>query len=150
MKKKSNEPSGELADALDLLFGKVDDLSSDELSISLADAGIDVAAVQKRLYDRVSELRGQLWEKNAEVTSDITSLLSQLRPADMPTSDPRKAAGAAVTWLRNLTERKVPPGPIEFAAAARNLRGKLSEHDRHVIEELEQQVRDEQANDRGD
>jgi hypothetical protein len=88
MTKKSKDPSDLALEMLDKLLGSVEDMSADELSSTIADAGIDLVAARRRLYERVSEMRSKLWEKNANVSSDITSLLAQLRPHDLSSSDP--------------------------------------------------------------
>lgn len=147
MTKKSKDPSEPLLETLDKLLGPVEDMSADELSSTIADAGIDVAAARRRLYERVSEMRSKLWERNADVSSDITSLLAQLRPHDLPSSDPKVAQKAAGSWLRDLVDRRVPIGDIEFAAAARNLDGPLSDADRDVMRELEEELKSQQDRD---
>jgi hypothetical protein len=97
---------------------------------------------RERLYAQVSELRSRLWERNAQVTTDVMSLLAQFRPAYLPTSDPKVAQRAAVTWVRDLLERPCPQtSPVEFAAAARNLDGELGDADQDVLRELEEELR---------
>lgn len=141
MTKKSKDPSDPVLDMLDKLLGPVEDMSPDELLSTITDAGIDLVAARRRLYERVSEKRSSLWEENAEVTSDITSLLAQLRPHDLPSSDPKVAQKAAGSWLRDLVDRRPTAGDIEFAAAARNLDGPLSDSDRDIMREMEEELR---------
>jgi hypothetical protein len=77
----------------------------------------------------------------------VTSLLSQLRPHDLPSSDPNVAQKAAASWVRDLLDRRPPVDGIEFAAAARNLEGPLSDADRDIMRELEEQLRSQQDGD---
>ncbi len=148
MKKKSKDPSDPAIQMVDKLLGPVEDLSQDELLSTIADAGIDLAAARRTLYEKVSDLRSTLWAKNADVSSDITSLLSQLRPHDLPSSDPKVAAKAAGSWIRDLVDRHVPGGTVEFAVAARNLDGSLSAADQEVMRELEQELKSQQDRDK--
>ena len=147
MTKKPSDPSLPALDMLDKLLGQVEEMSHEELSSTIAAAGIDLAAARRRLYDRVSEKRSRLWEKNAEIPLAVTSLLSQLRPHDLPSSDPNVAQKAAASWVRDLLDRRPPVDGIEFAAAARNLEGPLSDADRDIMRELEEQLRSQQDGD---
>ena len=142
MKKKAPEPQDASLELLDRLLGPVEELTLDELNAAIAAAGIDLSKARERLYAQVSELRSRAWERNAQVTPDIASLLAQLRPAHLPTSDPKVAQQAATTWIRDLLERPRPQaGPVEFAAAARNLDGELGDADKDVLRELEDELR---------
>lgn len=142
MKKKAPEPADVRLEVLDRLLGPVEEMTADELTSAIADAGLDIQAAREKLYARVSEMRSKAWESNANVTADVASLLSQLRPPHLPTSDPKVAQRAAATWVRNLLERPRPTsGPVEFAAAARNLDGALADADQEILRELEDEVR---------
>ena len=147
MTNKSKDPSDPVLDMLDKLLGPVEEMSADQLSSTIADAGIDLAAARRRLYERVSDKRSKLWEKNAEVTSDITSLLTQLRPHDLPSSDPKVAQKVAGSWLKDLVDRRPAAGDIEFVAAARNLDSLLSPSDQDIMRELEGELRSQQNRD---
>jgi hypothetical protein len=142
MKKKAPEPQDASLELLNRLLGPVEELTPDELNAAIAAAGVDLPRARERLYAQVSELRSRAWERNAQVTPDIASLLAQFRPAHLPTSDPKVAQRAATTWVRDLLERPRPQaGPVEFAAAARNLDGELGDADRDVLRELEDELR---------
>lgn len=142
MKKKAPEPRDTSLDLMDRLFGPVEEMTADELNAAIAAAGVDLPKARERLYAQVSELRSRAWERNANVTTDVTSLLAQLRPAHLPTSDPKVAQRAAATWVRDLLERPRPhAGPVEFTAAARNLDGELGDVDQDVLRELEDELR---------
>ena len=139
-KKKVKDTSDPVLEVLDKLLGPVEDMSADELSSTIADAGIDIPSARRSLYVRVSEVRSKLWEKNADVSSDITSLLQQFRPHDLPSSDPKVVQKAAASWLRDLVDRRPPVGAVKFTAAARNLDGTLSDRDLDVMRELEEEL----------
>ncbi|HEY7789813.1 MAG TPA: hypothetical protein VIC33_04830 [Vicinamibacterales bacterium] len=142
MKKKAPEPPDASLELLDRLLGPIEEMTTDELSTAVRESGVDLSAAREKLYAQVSELRSRAWEKNANVTTDITSLLSQLRPPHLPTSDPKVAQRAAATWVRDLLERpRSASGPVEFAAAARNLDGALADVDQEILRELEDEVR---------
>lgn len=142
MKKKAPEPTDPMLDVLNRLFGPVEEMTPEELTSTIADAGIDLRAAQEGLFARVSEVRSKLWEKNAEVKSDITSLLTQFRPSHLPTSDPKVAQRAADSWVRDLIDSPKPAtDAIEFATAARNLEGTLTDSDQDVMRELEDELR---------
>ena len=53
MTKKSKDPSDPVLDMLDKLLGPVEDMSPDELLSTITDAGIDLVAARRRLYERV-------------------------------------------------------------------------------------------------
>jgi hypothetical protein len=143
MKKKAPEPTTDpRLDLLNGLLGTVEDMTPEELASAIADAGIDLRAARERLYARVSDVRSKLWDKNAEVKSDITSLLTQFRPSHLPTADPRTAQHAAAQWVRDLIDARTPAADsIEFATAARNLDGALTDSDRDIMRELEEELR---------
>lgn len=142
MKKKAPEPADAVLEMLDRLLGPVEEMTADELTSAIGEAGIDLPATREKLYARVSEMRSKAWEKNVNVTTDITSLLSQLRPPHLPTSDPKVAQRAAATWVRDLLERPRPaPESVDLAAAARNLDGALADVDQEILRELQDEVR---------
>lgn len=142
MKKKAPEPADAVLEMLDRLLGPVEEMAADELTSAIGEAGIDLPSAREKLYARVSEMRSKAWERNANVTTDVTSLLSQLRPPHLPTSDPKVAQQAAATWVRDLLERPLPAtGPVELAVAARNLDGALADADEEILRELENEVR---------
>ena len=142
MKKKAPEPHDPSLELLDRLLGPVEEMTPDELNAAIAASGVDLPTAREKLYARVSELRSRAWEKNAQVTADVTSLLEQLRPAHLPTSDPKAKERAAARWVRDLLEPARPQaGPVEFAAAARNLDGELGDADQDVLRELEDELR---------
>ncbi|MEO8481534.1 MAG: hypothetical protein ABI634_04940 [Acidobacteriota bacterium] len=142
MKKKAPEPADAALDMLNRLLGPVEDMAADELTSAIAEAGIDLPAAREKLYTRISEMRSKAWERNSSVTTDITSLLSQLRPDHLPTSDPKVAQRAAATWVRDLLERPLSAtGPADLAVAARNLDGTLADADQKILRELEDEVR---------
>lgn len=141
MKKKAPEPADPRVDVLNSLLGPVEEMTPEELTSEISDAGIDTRAAREKLYARVSEVRAKLWESNAEVKPDITSLLTQFRPSHLPTSDPKVAQRAATGWVRDLIDSKPATGAIEFATAARNLEGTLTDSDRDIMRELEEELR---------
>lgn len=142
MKKKAPEPQDASLDLLDRLLGPVEEMTADDLNAAIAAAGVDLRKAREKLYAQVSELRSRAWERNDPVTTDVASLLAQFRPAHLPTSDPKVAQRAAATWVRDLLERPRPQaGPVEFAAAARNLDGELADADKDVLRELEDELR---------
>lgn len=126
---------------LDEILGPVEEMSDVEISSTIAAAGIDLAAARRRLYEQVIEKRARLWASNQSVSSDITTLLEQFRPHDRPSSDPAVAEKVAAGWLRDMVDRRIDAGPLEFATAARNLDGQLSENDQQVLRELEEELK---------
>jgi hypothetical protein len=142
MKKKAPEPTDPTLDALSRLLGPVEEMTPEDVTSEIVDSGIDLRAAQEKLFARVSDLRSRLWEKNADVKSDVTSLLTQLRPSHLPTSDPKIAQSSAVGWVRALIDTPSPAaGTVEFATAARNLDGSLTDSDREIMRELEEELR---------
>ncbi|MGE3577209.1 MAG: hypothetical protein AB7I25_02030 [Vicinamibacterales bacterium] len=139
MKKKAPDSAESMLDPLNRLLGQIEDLTSEELAEEIGEGGIDLRSAQEALYARVSELRAKLWEKNLDVKSDVTSLLTQMRPLHLPTSDPKVAKDAAARWVHELIAAPKPTdGTIEFAAAARNLDGSLTDADRDIMRELQE------------
>jgi len=145
MKKKTSDPSEPLLEVLDHLLGPIEGLSPDELADELTSAGIDVAAARDSLYARVSEKRSKLWEAQRDVTTDMSSLLSQLRPHHLQSNDPKVAEKMAARWVRDLVGSVKPIGmEIEFATAARGLDGPMSSSDEDVMRELQDRIRSRQ------
>jgi hypothetical protein len=144
-KKTKKDSSDATLELLDQLLGPVEEMSEDEVNAVLSEAGIDAAAARRRLYEKVSEMRSALWEQNAPVPSQITSLLTQLRPHDLPTSDPVVAQKAAGVWVKDLLAAR-PIAPA-LAFAARGRQGDLSERDDEVRRELEKELEASLRND---
>src|SRR5262245_27579373 len=141
MSKSKKDPPDPVDAMLEKLLGPVEEMSEAELDELLAEAGIDVQAAARALYEKASDMRAVLWKKNVDVPSHLTSLLGQLRPADLPTSDPDVAQRAAGKWIKNLiTARPAASGELAFAARGRDGDGALSEHDDQVRRELEREV----------
>ncbi len=145
MKKKASDPSEPLLEVLDHLLGPIEGQSPDELADELMSAGIDVVAARDSLYARVSEIRSKLWEAQRDVTSDMSSLLLQLRPHHLQSNDPKVAEKLAARWVRDLVDCVKPIGmEIEFATAARSLDGPMSASDEDVMRELQDSIRSRQ------
>jgi hypothetical protein len=135
-KKDAPDPMDEL---LDRLLGPVTEMSDDEIDAVLGAAGIDVVSARNALYAKVSGMRSDLWQKNVEVPSQMVTLLDQLRPHGLPTSDPKTARRAAGTWVRDLLAKR-PSEKSDFAFAARGRDGDLSDNDDKLRQELEEEL----------
>jgi hypothetical protein len=139
VKKTKKDSSDPMIELLDRLLGPVEEMSEAELDAVLSEAGIDASVARRDLYSKVSEMRSVLWERNAEVPSQITSLLNQLRPHDLPSSDPVVAQRQAGTWIKDLLGRR-PRARLDLAFAARGRDGDLSCNDEQVRRELESEI----------
>lgn len=139
MRKTKKDSSDPMIELLDKLLGPVEEMSEAELDAVLAEAGIDQSVAGRELHAKASEMRSALWAKNAEVPSQLSSLLRQLRPHDLLSSDPVVAQEQAGKWIKTLLGRR-PTAKLDLAFAARERLGELSDNDEQVRRELENEI----------
>jgi hypothetical protein len=139
MKRAKKDSPDPLIELLDKVLGPVDEMSEAELDAVLSEAGIDSSVAGRELHAKASEMRSALWAKNADVPSQLSSLLRQLRPHDLPSADPVVALELAGKWVKTLLGRR-PAAKLALAFAARERHGDLSDNDEQVRRELENEI----------
>ena len=132
---------------LDDLLGPVEDWSDREVDQFLAEAGVDVDASSRSLYDRVSEIAGTYRAKNQNIPQPIADFLRQMRPADLPTSDPEMAKSAARKWIADLRRPKPQFSAPQVAYAFRNKKEQLASKDQAILEGLEAKLKSRKRSD---
>jgi hypothetical protein len=147
MSKSSDKRFEEFNKLFDDLLAPVEEWSDSEVDQFLADAGTDIDAANHALFERVSEIAGTYRAKNQDVPSPVVELLRQLRPIDLPTSDPEVAKNAARKWIKSLRRPKTSFGPLQVAHAFRNKKGELGSKDRAFLENMEAKLRDRKRDD---
>lgn len=147
MSKSTDKRFEELNKLLEDLLGPVEDWSDREVDQFLADAGVDTEATSRSLYDRVSQIAGSYRAKNQDVPMPIVEFLRQMRPPDLPTSDPEVAKSAARKWIANLRRPKPQFGTEQVAYAFRNKKEQLASKDQTVLEKLEAKLRSRKRSD---
>ena len=147
MSKSMDKRFDEFNNLFDDLLGPVEGWSGAEVDQSLADAGIDIGAADRALYDRVSEIAGAYRERNQNVPDQIAEFLRQMRPVDLPTSDPEVAKNAARKWIASLRKPKPSSVTPQVAFAFRNKKEQLGSKDRAVLESLEAKLKNRKLSD---
>jgi len=129
MKNDGIKPSESLLVLMDALLGSVEEMSSEELSSTLAEAGVDADAARRRLVESVRANHSRLFERDAPVPADISSLLAQLDPGDAGSPESASTKRARSNWLRDLVERRLASGEVALAAKANEPTGSQDDKD---------------------
>ena len=125
----------------DDLLGSVEGWSGPEVDQFLVDAGVDIDAASRALYERVSEIAGAYHAKNQNVPDQVAEFLRQMRPVELPTSDPEIAKSAARKWIAGLRRPKTSFVAPQVAYSFRNKKAHLGSKDRAVLEGLEAKLK---------
>jgi hypothetical protein len=147
MSKSKDKRFEEFNKLFDDLLAPIEEWSGQEVDQFIADAGIDIDAASNALFERVSEIAGTYRAKNQDVPDPVTELLRQLRPVDLPTSDPDVAKSAARKWIASLRRPKSLFVPLQVAHAFQKKKGELGSKDRSVLENMEAKLRDRKRHD---
>lgn len=137
MSKTTDRQFERLNKLLDDLLAPVESWSAQEVDQFLVDSGVDLDAANRALYERVSEVAGTYRIKNQDIPSPVVALLSQLRPLDLPTSDPEVAKKAARSWIEKVRRPRSSFLSPEVTYAFRNQKNELVAKDRAVLERME-------------
>jgi hypothetical protein len=132
---------------LENLLGPVEDWTGDELDQFLAKAGVDMDAASRNLYDRVNDIAGGYRGRNEDIPQPVAELLRQMRPPDLPTSDPEVAKTAARKWIVNLRRPKPQVAVAQLAYAFRNKKAQIASKDKAVLEDLETKLKNRKRSD---
>lgn len=130
------EPFDELLDLTDAVLGSVEELDSDELDRSTVELDDEMDSLKRNLYEVASRLRGHYWSRNSDVPGHLADFLQQVRPLDLPSSDPTVEAAAVRKWIDNLLRRRPDAGDAEVAMAFRDQKGDLSADDTALLKDL--------------
>jgi len=147
MSKSTDRRFEEFNKLFDDLLGPIEDWSGSDVDRFLADAGVDIDAASRALFDGVSEIACTYRAKNQNVPEPVAELLRQLRPVELSTSDPEVAKNAARRWIASLRQPKVSFVGPQVAFAFRNKKDELGSKDRAVLEGLEAKLRDRKRRD---
>ena len=141
MSKSSDKRFEKFSKLIDDLLGPVEEWPQREVDQYLADAGVDMDSATRTLYERVSEIAGTYRGRNENVPGPVSELLQQMRPVDLPTSDPEASKRAARNWIANLRRPKPQISAPQIAYAFRNKKERLTAKDRAVLEDLEARLK---------
>lgn len=140
MAKRRDDPFDKMFELVDKMFGPVEELTSEDVARFLADAGANTDALKRRLYERASELRGEYWARSANPPEHLQNFLRQLRPPDLPSSDPTTIAEAARKLVDRLLNAPVSTQP-EVVFAYRDKKEQVSKNDSALLDELAERLR---------
>ena len=140
MAKRSDDQFDKMFELMDKMFGPVEELTSEDVACSLTDAGANTDALKRRLYERASELRGEYWARNVNPPEHMQDFLRQLRPPDLPSSDPTRIAAAARKLVDRLLNAPVSAQP-EVGFAYRNKNEEVTPDDSALLDELSERVK---------
>lgn len=122
------------------LIGHTEEWTAQELDEFLTDAGVDMQATSRKLYERVGEIAGSYHAKNQNVPLPVANLLRQMRPIDVPLRDPKEAIGVARKWIASLRQARPQVASLHVAHAFRNRRDQLTSSDLEVLDRLERKL----------
>lgn len=132
---------------LDDLLGPIDEWPDREVEQFVANAGVDIEATSRKLYERVNEIAGTYRAGNQNVPGPIAEFLRQIRPADLPTQDPEVAKSAAQKWVANLLRPKPQFAAPRVAYAFRNRKDQLAARDQAILEDLAAKLKNRKRGD---
>ena len=144
MSKSTDKRHQEFDKLFDELLGPLEAWSSAELDSVLADAGVDVEASDRVMFERVSEIAASYRERNRDVPGPVAEFLRQMRPAELPTHDSETAKTSARKWIAKLRRPTPMLGAPQVAYAFRNKKDQLTPRDRAVLDALETRLRNRQ------
>jgi hypothetical protein len=140
MAKRRDDPFDKMFDLVDKMLGPVEELTSEDVARFLTDAGANTDALKRRLYERASELRGEYWARQANPPEHMQDFLRQLRPPDLPSSDPTTIAAAARKLVDRLLNTPVNAQP-EVVFAYRDKKDEITADDWALLDELAKRVK---------
>ncbi len=135
-KRTKNDPLTSMEELQDELLGPVEDWPIEDVFEILNESSIDIDGLKRRLYDSASELAGSYHTRDKNVPAHLADFLDQLRPADLPTGDPKIAARSAEKWIRNVLRRGVAQPIPELQFSFRGLDEEISSEDLKVLEDI--------------
>ena len=147
MSKSTDKRFQTLDKLFDELLGPLEGWSRAELDGVLADAGVDLEATDRVIFERVSEIAGSYRQRNRDVPSPVADFLRQMRPAELLTGDGETAKMSARKWIARLRRLAPIVGTPEFAYAFRNKKDQLTPKDRALLDALENKLRNRKRND---
>ena len=140
MAKRQDDPFDKMFDLLDRMLGPVDEVTSEDVARFLTDTGGNTDALKRRLYERASALRGEYWARSANPPEHLQDFLRQLRPPDLPSSDPATIAAAARKLVDKLLNKPVSAQP-EVVFAYRDKKEEVTAGDSALLDELAERVK---------
>jgi hypothetical protein len=140
MAKRRDDPFEKMFELVDKMFGSVEELTSEDVARFLTDTGANTDPLKRRLYEMVSALRGEYWARNANPPEHLQDFLRQLRPPDLPSSDPITIAAAARKLVDRLLNAPVSAQP-EVVFAYRGKKEEVAERDSALLDELAERVK---------
>jgi hypothetical protein len=140
MAKRRDDPFEKMFELVDKMFGPVEELTSEDMARFLTDTSANTDSLKRRLYERASALRGEYWAKNANPPEHLQDFLRQLRPPDLPSSDPITIAAAARKLVDRLLTAPVSAQP-EVVFAYRGKKEEVAPRDSALLDELAERVK---------
>lgn len=146
-RKQQERLLSEVAALADRLSEVDDALSAAELDEHLREAGIDPAALGRRLHDGVKAIMARLSEAGKPVPRYLTQVADATAPLEEIASlSPKAALEKLRGWVQEIRERaSMPSAPLseEALAVLRAYRktGDLTREDARLLDELETQLK---------
>jgi hypothetical protein len=140
MAKRRDDPFEKMFELVDKMFGPVEELTSEDVARFLTDTSANTDSLKRRLYERASALRGEYWATNANPPEHLQDFLRQLRPPDLPSSDPITIAAAARKLVDRLLTAPVSAQP-EVVFAYRGKKEEVAPRDSALLDELAERVK---------
>lgn len=138
---KRDDRFDRLLDSVDQVLGPIEEMDADDVIDLLEESGIDTDALDRRMYERLSELAGRYHGRNQDVPAQLAQALNAFRPADVPSADPETALQRAKQWVARRVGHLPSARRLEVGYSFRNRKGELSGQDSAVLESLAEKLR---------
>jgi hypothetical protein len=140
MAKRRDDPFDKMFELVDKMFGPVEELTSEDMARFLADTASNTDSLKRRLYEKASALRGEYWSRNANPPEHLQDFLRQIRPPELPSTDPSTIAAAARKLVDRLLNAPVSAQP-EIVFAYRDKKEHVAPRDSAILDELAERVK---------
>lgn len=126
--------------AVEALYNELETLTSAEVEIRLADAGVEPAALQVEMHNVAKAITERLRAEGKPAPPYLANLVGQTADATVLPPDPKAAVEKAARYLRSCFAPKAS-GTIEIVQSFRKGADALSSHDLETLAKLEEELR---------
>lgn len=135
----------EAAALADRLTEPLEALSSDELDLSLAEAGNNPGQLRAAFHERLRSLESRLNEAGKTVPRSLARVIEATAPVEqLAQRNPKAAEGRLRLWVRGFTHGVAPMIPSRAPEIARAYRKSdaLSDNDSRLLDDLESELKE--------
>jgi hypothetical protein len=130
------------------LFGAPEEIDEEEAAETLTEAGVDLDALNERMYKRLYAEAQQYWIAQKDLPPLLKNALEQLRSLSAPPRNEAELARQAKAGVERIVEKAkllatalLPDTPLTFAESFRNKKQDLTEADRKSLDAVQEHLR---------